>query len=135
MESALDHLARAQAEGKIRFLVIGGRGLSAHGLQRFTKDLDLAVAAAHLPAVEEILRPLGYRESTVLSQFTRLTHSNPAVPHIDVMRMSESTFARSWATAQEFTVRAHSLRAPGIVVFVAMKLLAMRNQPERRSKD
>lgn len=135
MESALDHLARAQAEGRIRFLVIGGRGLSAYGIHRFTKDLDLAVAAPELSTLEAILYALGYQNREALSQFVRLTHLDPSVPQIDVMGMSESTFSRSWDTGQTFTVREHSLRAPGIEVFLAMKLLAMRNQPERRPKD
>lgn len=135
MDSTLDYLARAQTAGRIRFLVIGGRGLSAHGIQRFTKDLDLAVATSQLEVLSDLLGEIGYRRDFELSGFVRFTHSHPAVPHIDAMKMNEVTFSKAIATARAFEVRGHALSAPGVEVYVAMKLLAMRNQAERRGKD
>ncbi|MBS0661124.1 MAG: nucleotidyl transferase AbiEii/AbiGii toxin family protein [Verrucomicrobia bacterium] len=135
MESVLQHLAQAQRRGELRFLVIGGRGLVAHGIQRFTKDLDLAIATSDLPALESILQGLGFATDAVMSQFVRFRHRDLAVPPIDVMRMSPATFERAWQSSRSFSGTEDGPRAPGLEVFVAMKLLAMRNQPDRRSKD
>lgn len=135
MESVLQHLAQAQRRGELRFLVIGGRGLVAHGIQRFTKDLDLAVATSDVPVLASLLAALGFAKEAVMSQFVRFRHDDLAVPSIDVMQMSVATFDRAWRGSRRLADLEDGPRAPGLEVFLAMKLLAMRNQPDRRSKD
>lgn len=50
---------------KVRYLVIGGYALAAHGAPRYTKDLDLWVepAAANLERLANVLREFGFDEA------------------------------------------------------------------------
>ena len=42
MQSLAEYLFRAQRRGELRFLLIGGRSLEAHGYVRNTKDVDFS---------------------------------------------------------------------------------------------
>ena len=53
-------IAAAFADRKIPYAVIGGVALAFHAQPRFTKDVDLLVAAAHFSGATETLKSCGY---------------------------------------------------------------------------
>ncbi len=59
MQALADILTRAERRGEMRFFLIGGRSLEAHGLVRFTKDVDFLVATNDIPVISQILLHAG----------------------------------------------------------------------------
>lgn len=53
----------ALADAKVRYLVVGGLAVNAHGYQRFTKDIDivLQLTASNIFNAFEALQRLGYQ--------------------------------------------------------------------------
>ena len=135
MKEILDILWRAQEHGDLRFLIIGGRGLEAHGYQRFTKDLDCLIATDQLPILEGLLERAGFERIAENSSFNRYRHRSLVYEPMDVMKVNQSTFDKMWAGSVAFDTEGLSVRAPGVSGYIALKLHAIRCNPERRFKD
>jgi len=68
----LDALSRKSREAGLRFLVIGGHAVIAHGHPRFTKDLDLLVCKTDREQWISLLGDLGFplwRDGGIFLQF------------------------------------------------------------------
>jgi len=63
--STLEAIARGLNAAKVRYLVVGGVAVNAHGYQRLTQDIDLVVQlnTENLLAAVHALEPLGYRSA------------------------------------------------------------------------
>jgi hypothetical protein len=66
---SLEAITRALNEGGVRFIVVGGLAVNAHGYGRMTQDLDLVVPLdeATIKAIFELLASLGYRPIVPIS--------------------------------------------------------------------
>ncbi len=135
MDPLLDLLTTAAARGALAFVVIGGRGLEAHGIQRFTRDIDIAIAAATLGSLREVLASAGYRVETPVGQFYRFRPDDPNLAPLDAMVVSDETFGKILASSVPFAAAGLPMRAPDLPTYIAMKLLSLRNQPDRAFKD
>ena len=135
MKEILDILWRAQERGELRFLVIGGRGLEAHGYQRYTKDLDLMIATDQLTTLEAIVRTAGFECVARNNNFNRYHHRSLVYEPMDVMRVDRGTFDKLWSTGAAFELYGLPMRAPGVAGYVALKLHAVTQNPDRREKD
>jgi hypothetical protein len=60
---SLEDIFRTLQEAKVRYLVVGGLAVIAHGYVRLTKDLDLVLdlSAEALPRALNAFQSLGYR--------------------------------------------------------------------------
>ena len=116
-------------------LLIGGNAMLAYGSDRATFDCDCAVVAIDEPLVAAALIPLGYRFKERFSIFTRYTHLGGHRPVVDVMLLDAPTFAKLHAESQEIVLLGVTLRAPKPLHLVALKLHALKQQPERAVKD
>lgn len=67
--ASLESIARALNETQVRYLVVGGLAVNAHGYQRLTLDVDLVVQlrTANIQAAFAALSPLGYRPTVPVS--------------------------------------------------------------------
>jgi len=63
LKSSLELLIRGLNEAKVRYLVVGGLAVIAHGYHRLTADVDLLVKldSENLAAALRVLKKLGYR--------------------------------------------------------------------------
>jgi hypothetical protein len=61
--TSLEAVFRVLNQAKVRYLVVGGVAVIAHGYVRFTQDLDLVIALEEQNArlALEVLKQLGYR--------------------------------------------------------------------------
>ncbi len=135
MEALFDLLADEAELRGLRFLVIGGRGLVAHGIQRFTRDIDIAIGEAALPDLRRFMQNAGYTAAQPIGQFARFRGQDDSAPPLDVMTVSDATFEKMWGSAIAGHLGRAGLRAPDLATFIAMKLLSLRNQPDRAFKD
>ena len=60
---SVEEVIRALASAQVRFIVVGGLAVNAHGYLRFTKDLDLVIRLVpdNVRATFAALSTLGYR--------------------------------------------------------------------------
>lgn len=73
MTPAVTELLRALSERKVRYVVVGGVAAIAHGVLRFTRDLDLVIRLDrdNLLSAGEAFRSCGYvpRQPVTFSEF------------------------------------------------------------------
>jgi Nucleotidyl transferase of unknown function (DUF2204) len=115
-----------------RFVVIGGVALAAYGRTRTTFDLDLLVLATVRDALIEHLESLGYRTLHRSSGYSNHAHSDPRMGRLDIVYVDEETAEKVFALAQQLP-GPHGLSMPTAAPehLVAMKVLAMKNDPAR----
>jgi len=66
---SIEAIFRALNEAKIRYLVVGGLAVNAHGYERFTHDLDLVIGLepGNIAKGFEVLMMIGYRPVVPIS--------------------------------------------------------------------
>lgn len=118
------------------FALIGGLGLAALGIPRATVDLGLLVPRAAQDAVIAAMEELGYDTLHRSSGYSNHLHADPLLGRVDFVYVGGQTRERIFAEAR-------SAEGPGgleVMVpraehLVAMKVLAMKNDPGRRYQD
>ncbi len=135
MLALADLMMRAELEGALRFLLIGGRALEAHGIVRFTKDVDFLVATGDIPAVAATLTRAGYRKTDENAIFSRWKHPSLTVDDVDVMYVNHQTFGKLMEDSLIYQIGHVKLRVPSMPGLIALKLHAMRSNPARIDKD
>ena len=67
--TSFDAIVSALNEAGVKFLVVGGLAVNAHGYLRFTKDVDLVVrlATADIVGTFQALAAIGYRPSVPIT--------------------------------------------------------------------
>lgn len=131
MIELLQFLARREAE----FLLIGGRGLEAHGYVRNTRDLDLLIPDAERDAFRERLQTFGYVRVAETPVFSRWVHEDSSNEDLDLLQVDDDTFGKLQTDSVAVSFGESQVRAPSIPGMVALKLHAMRNDPGRRVRD
>ncbi|HEY6168242.1 MAG TPA: hypothetical protein VI454_09405 [Verrucomicrobiae bacterium] len=118
----------------LRFLIIGGWAVGAHGNPRATFDVDFMIQRADRDewfkrALEGGLKL--FRESRTFAQFTQ-----PAGDGLDLMFADDTTFGKMWEASEERTFGVVKARVPCLDHLLALKLHALRqNLSHRTSKD
>jgi hypothetical protein len=135
MQSLAEYLFRAQRRGEIRFLLIGGRSLEAHGFVRNTKDIDFLIATGDIPSMAALLGKVGYQKQVETSIFSRWKHSSMEAEDVDLMYVTTETFDALAADAIEWKIGSAMLRVPSVQGLTALKLHAIKNNPDRTHKD
>jgi hypothetical protein len=123
-------------EKKIRYAVIGGVALASYGFVRNTEDLDLVVEASGQNAIIQFLESRGYRTLHRSTGYSNHLHSDPALGRIDFVYMGEETSRKLFAECRfvKGTV-GDSIPLPKPEHLVAMKVLAIKNDPARTFQD
>lgn len=92
------------------FLLIGGRGLEAHGYVRNTRDLDLLLPLDILERISRILSDFGYVRTAETAIFSRWISADPAAEDLDARPATPSTSGRC----------CNSIRQPSILSLCAV---------------
>jgi predicted nucleotidyltransferase len=135
MQSLAEFLFRAQRRGELRFMLIGGRSLEAHGYVRNTKDVDLLIATHDIPVMERLLKSIGYRKEAETEIFSRWKHSSMEAEDVDLMYVGDATFELLDKDCVTMPIGSAELRVPSVAGITALKLHAIKNNPDRLAKD
>ncbi len=135
MQSLAEYLYRAERRGDLSFLLIGGRSLEAHGYVRNTKDVDFLIASESIPEMERLLKAVGYSKITETPIFSRWKHSSLGAEDVDVMFVNPTTFATLSQDTVTLQIGSAQLKVPSIPGIAALKLHAIKNNPDRFAKD
>ncbi len=135
MQALADLMMRAEQNGRVRLFLIGGRALEAHGVVRFTKDVDFLVATEDIPAISTVLTIAGYCKTDETAIFARWKHPSLSVDDVDVMFVQRATFDKLQEGSVLHPLGKAALRVPSVPSLIALKLHAMRSNPDRLEKD
>jgi hypothetical protein len=128
-----DQLSQAAEERDLKFLVIGGHAVIAHGYARTTFDLDLLVERARSAAWEELLLSLGCRVQARHETFLQFNPPSPQNWPVDLMLANAETFAGMWAEAGEARVESVTVRIPSLRHLFALKLHVLKQERGHRA--
>ena len=116
-------------------LVVGGNGLSLHGVQRDTIDLDCLVVSEQREKITAFLTGHGFEETSRHGNFSRFRHRSLVFPMLDVMEVDAGTWAKMYPESRQGILFQRAVRVPSLPHYIAMKLHAIRENPERERKD
>jgi hypothetical protein len=126
--------ARLQAAG-VRVFVVGGYAVNAHGYSRMTEDADCLIVTDDLRKADVIFREDGFVMQRKTQNHARYLNSQCVPQLVDVLLVNQSTFDKMWSQRIPCELHGHALQIPILEHLFAMKLHAVRNQPDRSAKD
>jgi hypothetical protein len=118
------------------FALIGGLGLAALGIARATLDLDLLVPAQAQSILVALMEELGYETLHRSSGYSNHLHPDEAFGRVDFVYVRGDTNTRIFAAARQVEgPGGTAVLVPRPEHLAAMKVHAMKNDPERRLQD
>lgn len=130
-----DFIAVGEQEPELRFLIIGGYAVGAHGHTRATFDVDFLVRREDKELWMKRILDAGLRlfaEQRTFAQFTQPERGDG----LDLMFVNEATFERLWSASEERQFGPKRARVPCLDHLIALKLHALKQAlPHRTSKD
>jgi len=115
---------------------IGAFALHAYGLSRATSDLDFVTELAAQARLVPFLESLGYETLHLSAGYSNHLHSDPAMGRIDFVYVGGETSRRLFGSTRIMPVmEGISLAVPRAEHLAAMKIQAMKNDPERTFQE
>ena len=124
--SLLQEVHQCAEEHGLRFLLIGGFAVNAHGHARTTGDLDLAVPRPDRDAWQKLIQSVGHRLSESNDRFLQFESTVRGRLPIDVMLANERTFAGLWDAAVDVEYEGRRFHVVCIEHLIAMKLHVLK---------
>jgi len=126
-----DIVNEANSKG-LRFLVIGGHAVNAHGYSRLTKDLDLLIRRLDRAQWEALLGTRGFSFFREEETFLQFKQPPPFPWPLDLMLVNDSTFEKMWAASSECFWAGAQARFPSLDDLFALKFHVLRYGNEGR---
>ena len=118
------------------FAVIGAFGLHAYGLSRATSDLDFVADFAAQASLVPYLQSLGYETLHVSTGYSNHLHPDSAMGRLDFVYVSGDTSRRLFESVRIMAImEGISLAVPRAEHLAAMKIQAMKNDPQRTFQE
>ncbi|HMJ90331.1 MAG TPA: nucleotidyl transferase AbiEii/AbiGii toxin family protein [Candidatus Acidoferrum sp.] len=121
------NLATAAHENRVRFIVIGGHAVNEHGFQRGTEDADIMVCRDDRETWSRALDQLGFQMRHDGGAFLQFSSESPGEWDLDLMLVSQETFQRIIADAEQRRLEDATICIPSLRHLVALKAHALKN--------
>jgi hypothetical protein len=131
----LDRLAQAFDPSRPEALLIGGQALPLYGVERQTVDVDCLTTPDAVEKLAGVLRAAGYEEAGRSETVIRYRHASPLLADVDLMLVSPETYDNLLRESQEWRIEQTVWRVPALPHLIALKLHALKNNPQRRERD
>lgn len=132
----LKQLGEFLEERKQPYAVIGGVGLAGYGMARATVDLDLVLDASAQAEMIHFLESLGYETLYRSTGYSNHRHAEVEQGSVDLVYVRDDTSRRVFG-ATRILEGPGGLRVPfpSPEHLIAMKVVAMKNDPSRSYQD
>ena len=128
----LKFVTRFLEENEYRYAVIGGLGVAAYGMPRTTFDLDFVVESRAQEDIVQLLESKGYETLHRSSGYSNHHHRDADFGDIDFVYITGETDRRLFGSVRFFSGPSeHRMPVPHPEHLIAMKVLAMKNDPKR----
>lgn len=118
------------------YAVIGGVGLAGYGMSRATVDLDLVLDASAQADIIPFLESIGYETLYRSTGYSNHQHSEPAMGSVDLVYVRDETSRRVFAATRDLDgPGGRKVPIPSPEHLIAMKVVAMKNDPARTYQD
>ena len=135
-DRALREIGRFLDERQVPWAVIGGLGLAALGFPRATLDLDIVVPTTVQDDLIAYLEREGFLTLHRSAGYSNHRHEDPVRGRVDVVYVRGETAEKLFSSTVEVAgPREDPLRVPKPEHLIAMKVLAIKNDPERALQD
>ncbi len=119
-----------------RFAVIGAFGLHAYGLSRATSDLDFVVELPAQTKLISFLESKGYETLHNSQGYSNHLHADPSLGRLDFVYVDGETSRLLFASVRTMSIlQGFSLPVPRAEHLAAMKIQAMKNDPQRTFQE
>lgn len=123
-------------EKGIRYAVIGGVALASYGFFRQTVDFDFVVEASVREDLIGFMESRGYKTLRQASGYSSHDHPDQAWGRVDFMYVNEQTSEQIFGSRRFGPgPRGVQIPLPKPEHLIAMKILAIKNDPSRASQD
>jgi predicted nucleotidyltransferase len=112
---------------RLDFLVIGGLAVNFHAYSRETADLDILICRDSRDAWLELFSELRYTVDQEKGGFVQLLSPNQEAWPVDLMLVSQTTFAPMLGNAKEVEMFGEKLFIPSLEHLIALKLHALKH--------
>ena len=131
--TVFDLIATEFKKAGIDHVLIGGFAVNAHRYSRFTEDVDFMIAQEDAPQAAQVLKNSDFKLFHEHKNFMRWQASReyPKIL-VDLVFTDRFTLTKVIREGIEATVEGCLTRVPSLEHLLAMKLHAMKQQPERR---
>lgn len=134
--AVLSAIASDLERSNLRYAVVGAVALAGLGMPRTTIDLDIVTDAGAQDHVVGFLEDLGFETLHRSNGYSNHLHRQPAYGRVDVVYVHGST-------AEQLFAAVHQVPGPGGLDMpvpapehlAAMKVLAMKNDPQREHQE
>ncbi len=134
--TVFDLIATEFKKAGIDYILIGGFAVNAYKYGRSTKDIDFMIAEEDGPKASEILQRAGFKEFHKNENFLRFDGGQRYGWIVDLVFTNRQTLSQLIEHGGTAQIVGQTIPVPSIEHLIAMKLHAIKQQPEkRRSKD
>ncbi len=109
--------------------------MSAYGLSRATQDLDFIAELEVQEELVEGLEAVGYRTLHRSAGYSNHLHADAAGGRLDFVYVRGETSRRLFEACRTSSFSGRPVRVPRPEHLAAMKVQAMKNDPDRRLQD
>jgi hypothetical protein len=131
--SDLKTITERAAEKKLRFLVIGGHAVVAHGYPRKTFDLDIVVPKSDVQKWRELVATLGYGLNYEGPTFLQYNAADLKDDPLDIMFVSDDIFGKFAAEALPSPPAGGGAKIISLLHLIALKCHSLKYGAERRA--
>ncbi len=120
----------------LNYAIIGAFALHAYGLTRATRDLDFVTESSAQQPLIAFLHSLGYETLHISSGYSNHLHRDLTMGRLDFVYVSGETNELLFESTQKMIVmEGISIPVPRAEHLAAMKIQAMKNDPERTFQE
>ena len=109
--------------------------MPAYGVVRQTLDVDCLVVDTDSGVLHAILSKASYVEKERTENFVRYAHPSVYLMDVDILFVDYGTFDKMMQRSRSCRFGSTEIRVPCIAHLIALKLHAIRNNPERELKE
>lgn len=132
LSNTLVEIASFLEENDFRYALIGGLALAAYGHQRATLDIDFVVAIDDQNNIVEFMESLGYETLHCSRGYSNHRHADPQLGNVDFVYVGEDTALKLFSSVSYINGPGEAtIPIPKPEHLIAMKVLAMKNDPDR----
>lgn len=125
----LNEIHKLLSDSKIDHALIGGLALGAHGVQRFTNDIDLLIEESNIDHTLEILESEGH---TVFHRTAEVLQLKGKIP-IDILIARRPISIQILEEAKPITPL--KIKCVSVEGLIGLKVQAYKNNPKRELGD